>query len=98
MGNSVLGETGLRLRSHTIHLEDRTLLSVTGVRDVGSFNEREVSLVTDAGALAIEGESLHITKLDLDAGQVMVEGEIGALVYEEDIPERKAGLFSRLFR
>jgi sporulation protein YabP len=98
MGNPVLNETGLRLRSHTVHLEDRSLLSVTGVRDVGSFNESEVCLTTDTGSLIVEGSGLHITRLDLDSGQVMVEGEIGALVYEEELPERKTGLFSRLFR
>ena len=91
-------ETGLRLRSHSVHLDNRELLSVTGVRDVGSFNEREVALTTDAGALTIEGVGLHITKLDLDDGQVMVEGEIGAIVYEDDVPEKKGSLFSRMFR
>lgn len=98
MNNPAINENGLRLRSHTVHMEDRALLSVTGVRDVASFNEREISLTTDAGALVVEGAGLHITRLDLDSGQIAVEGEIGALVYEEDIPERKTGLFSRLFR
>lgn len=98
MNNAVTNETALRLRSHSIHIEDRALTSVTGVRDVGSFNDREVMLTTDAGALSIEGEGLHITRLDLDSGQVIIEGEIGAAVYEEDIPERKPGLFARMFR
>ena len=98
MGNPVLNETSLRLRSHTVHLEDRSILSVSGVKDVGSFNDREVCLTTDAGALVIEGAELHITRLDLESGQVTVEGEVCALVYEEDMPERKQGLFSRLFR
>lgn len=91
-------ETGLRLRAHSVHLDNRELLSVTGVRDVASFNECEVALLTDAGALTVEGTGLHITRLDLDDGQVVVEGEVSALVYEDDIPEKKGSLLKRMFR
>lgn len=93
-----LNENGLRLRSHCIHMDDRELLSVTGVRFVASFNDSEVVLTTDAGGLTIEGNGLHITKLDLDDGQVSVEGEIGAVIYDDDIPEKKGSIFSRMFR
>ena len=98
MMNAAMNETGLRLRSHTVHLEDRGLLNVTGVKDVGSFNEHEVMLTTDLGMLTVEGDCLHITRLDLESGQVMIEGEIGAIVYEEPREERRGGLFSRMFR
>lgn len=97
MNDTRLTESGLRLRSHAIHMDNRELLSVTGVRDVGSFNEAEVSLSTDAGGLTVEGEELHITKLDLDDGQVIVEGRIGAVIYDEDVPEKKGSIFKRMF-
>ena len=87
----------LRLRSHSIHLENRELMSITGVKDAASFNENEVLLVTDAGALTVDGAGLHITKLDLDEGQVIIEGQIIAFEYE-DAPEPKPGLLSRMFR
>ena len=72
---------GGRIRSHSIHIDDRRLISVTGVKDVDSFNEQFVQLLTEAGELRIEGADLHITKLNLDEGQVMLEGEISALEY-----------------
>ena len=87
----------LRLRSHSIHLENRELMSITGVKDAASFNESEVILVTDGGALTVDGAGLHITKLDLDEGQVVIEGQIIAFEYDE-APEPKAGLLSRMFR
>ncbi len=91
-------EGGLRLRSHCIHLDNRELLSITGVKDVGSFNEREVTVFTDSGGMTVEGEGLHITKLDLDAGQVNIEGEICAIEYD-DAPQPERGSFlSRVFR
>lgn len=88
---------GLRLRSHCVHLDNRELLSVTGVRDVGSFNDCEVTLLTDAGGMTVEGAGLHVTKLDLDDGQVVIEGDVCAVVYEEDVPGKRTSLLKRIF-
>ena len=87
---------GGRIRSHSIHIDDRRLISVTGVKDVDSFNEQFVQLLTEAGELRIEGAELHITKLNLDEGQVMLEGEISALEYAEG--EVRGSLLGRIFR
>lgn len=87
----------VRLRGHGVHIDNRQLVSVTGVKDVESFNDQEVMLITESGGLRIEGSSLHITKLNLDDGQVILEGEIAALDYEDD-PQQKGSLFSRMFR
>ncbi|MBO4384434.1 MAG: sporulation protein YabP [Clostridia bacterium] len=97
MNETRLTDGGLRLRPHAVHLDNREALSVTGVIDVASFNDAEVILSTDGGGLTVEGEELKVTKLDLDDGQVTVEGRISAIVYDEDVPERK-GLFKRMFR
>ncbi|MBQ3849442.1 MAG: sporulation protein YabP [Clostridia bacterium] len=88
----------IRMRSHCIHMDNRRLLSVTGVTDVGCFNEHEVMLQTEAGGMSVEGMGLHITKLDLDDGQVIIEGEISAIVYEEEAPVKRGSLLSRMFR
>ena len=85
-----------RIRAHTVHIDSRQLLSVTGVKDVVSFNEQEVLLLTEGGELAVSGEELHITKLNLDDGVVALEGEIVSLDYDE--PQAKGSLFKRLFR
>ncbi len=90
-------DSGMRMRPHAIHIEGRTLTSVTGVKDVASFNEEEVNLLTEAGALTIEGVNLHITKLNLDDGQVVLEGEVIALEYADE-PEARGNVFSRLFK
>ncbi len=87
---------GGRIRNHSIHIDDRRLISVTGVKDVDSFNEQFVQLLTEAGELRIEGADLHITKLNLDEGQVMLEGEISALEYAGG--EERGSLLGRIFR
>lgn len=86
-----------RVRAHSVHIDGRALISITAVRDVESFNEAEVELITDSGGLRIEGSGLHITRLSLDDGQVVVEGEIAALEYS-DTEEQRGSLFSRMFR
>ena len=92
------GESGLRLRSHCIHMDNRELLSVTGVKDVGCFNDREVTVFTEAGGMTVEGSGLHITKLNLDDGQIIIEGEIGAIEYDDDAPAERGSFLSRVFR
>ncbi len=85
------------MRAHSIHMDERARMSVTGVSDVESFNEQEVCLSTLAGLLHIDGSGLHITKLSLDEGHVLLEGDILALEYEP-LPTERRGLFSRVFR
>ena len=98
MNDSRTDERGLRMRSHCVHMENRGLVSITGVTDVGAFDEHEVILSTEAGGMTVEGRGLHILRLDIEGGQVTVEGEICAVIYEDE-PERKQGsLFSRMFR
>ncbi|HZJ56705.1 MAG TPA: sporulation protein YabP [Clostridia bacterium] len=89
-----------RGRSHSILMENRQKVSITGVQDVDSFDEATVILATDFGYITLHGVDLHISKLNLEEGQLVVEGEIIALQYSDaDYSRGKgAGLFSRLFR
>ncbi len=90
------GELGkLRPRAHSIHIDNRMRTSITGVMDVISFNEQDVMLLTEAGALNIVGNNLHLAKLNLEDGQISIEGELLALDYEP--PEsQKRGLFGKM--
>ena len=79
---------------HEISLKDRRRMSVSGVREVISFDENAVILKTGLGTLVIHGQGLQLKNLSLDGGQVGVEGTVSALIYEEP---RGNGL-RRLFR
>ena len=89
-------ETG-RLRAHSVTISARESAVITGVNDLDSFNESEIILLTDGGVLTIIGEDLHVNKLNLDDGQLAIEGLINAMEYGEQDMERKP-LFGRLFR
>ena len=83
-------------RPHRISMEDRKKLTVSGVADVESFDEKEIVMETDAGTLLVRGEELSISKLSVDNGDVNVEGYVTELRYEENTPRQ--GLWERLFR
>ena len=85
-----------RAEPHELRLENREKLSVTGVREVESFDENAVVLHTARGVLIIRGENLHLKTLSIDGGQVAVSGTLGSLSYAE--AQTSGGLFQRLFR
>ena len=86
-----------RSRSHSVHIDNRMRINITGVMDVESFNEQDVILLTEAGPMNVAGSNLHLSKLNLEDGQICIEGEILALDYEPPETERR-GLFGRVLR
>ena len=83
---------------HNAILEDRKLLTLSGVTDVDSFDEENVLVFTDMGELLIKGENLHINKIDVDNGDLIVEGNIYSLNYADQLPQKSGGFFSKLFK
>jgi sporulation protein YabP len=82
---------------HNIIMESRRNLTVTGVMDIDSFDEQSVTLFTEDGELTVKGGNLHINKIDIESGDLKMEGEIDALTYSENQPQRQ-GFLSKLFR
>lgn len=79
---------------HTLSLNERRELTMTGVEEVVSFDDSTVVLRTGLGTLIVQGKELQLKTLSLDGGQVAVEGAVSALIYEEP---RQEG-WKRLFR
>ena len=80
---------------HTLSLDERCRLSVTGVEEVESFDEAEIVMRTAQGDLIVRGGGLHIGKINLDVGELRVEGTVSELCYEEQ--SKTAGFWQRLF-
>ena len=83
---------------HNVIMEDRKIVTVSGVADIDSFDEQTVILYTDMGELTIKGYNLHINKLNVDTGELSVEGEIYSLVYVDEQPSKGGGFLSKLFK
>ncbi len=69
---------------HSLSLQERSRLEMTGVSEVVSFDEGAVILHTDLGTLIIEGEHLQLKTLLPEGGQVRVDGQISSLRYEQN--------------
>ena len=88
-------EENIRI-NHNIIVEDRKKMTLTGVKDVLSFDEETVVLDTSLGRLTVKGSGLHIVNFDTKSGDLSAEGRLYALVYTTD--EKNGGFFSRVFR
>ena len=71
---------------HHLVLEDRRALTVSGVSDVDSFDELTVVIYTEMGELTVKGQGLHINRLNVETGDLTLEGTIDSLTYAEVIP------------
>lgn len=84
-----------QMSPHSLILENRSVLSLTGVTDVAGFDELTVNVFTDYGQLIIKGSGLHISRLSLETGEVTVDGSISSLQYT--LSQQK-GILSKLFK
>lgn len=80
---------------HSFSSQNREGLMIDGVNDVVSFDEKGIALETECGSMAIEGEGLHITVLNITDGRVEIEGKINGLYYFDRNPKQSKGLFAR---
>ena len=82
---------------HNLILKDRAQLTLSGVTDVDSFDETTIIAYTDYGELTVSGSGLHISSLDVDKGEMSVDGKISSLVYIDQSP-KTTSFFSKVFR
>lgn len=84
---------------HNVNMSDRGRASVTGVREVISFDSNEILLETTKGILGFRGDNLHVKRLTLEKGEVDLEGDIDELKYSDTHSVKDAGSFlGKLFR
>ena len=76
----------------------RKEVNVSGVLGVESFDEAEVLLNTERGAMTVEGSGLRIGVLDVERGVVTVSGTIDAILYSDESSNEKRGLLGKIFR
>jgi sporulation protein YabP len=84
--------------AHVVNIDNRERISVTEVADIESFNEEIIILILKNGGLVIRGEDLHIQKLDLEEGRVLISGAIGSAVYTEKKDKQEKGFLKRILK
>lgn len=83
-------------KTHNLILENRNRLNMSGVIKVENFDENEILMQTHLGRMTIRGEELHITRFNTETGDLLLDGNIFAIVYTTD--KATGGFFSRLIR
>lgn len=83
---------------HNAILENRQKLMLSGVTDVDSFNENEISLFTQLGELVIRGENLHINEMSVESGDLSVEGDISGIIYGDKDRKKKLSAIGKIFK
>lgn len=80
-------------RKSSLILENRKMLSLTGILEVMSFDEQQINLNTSLGGLNITGKNLKVNKLDVQNGDIIITGYIKSIVYCNDKPKKKLKFF-----
>ena len=86
--------------NHSISINERKNIVVTGVKKIDSFDEEEFLLETNMGFIFIKGSELEIIKLDTYQGNVSIKGKINSLNYMESSnkKEKEDSIFGKLFK
>ncbi|HBE15529.1 MAG TPA: sporulation protein YabP [Ruminococcaceae bacterium] len=82
-------------KPHILTLDNRKLLTLSGVEDVSGFDEQTINVKLSDATLVVKGAGLHISKLSLESGDVVIDGQITSLQY---LGASTGSLRSRLFR
>lgn len=70
-------------KTHKIMLNNRRNGNFTGILDVISFDLSEILLETELGMLHVKGKDLHVNRLNLEKGEVDIEGMVEGFTYSQ---------------
>lgn len=79
-------------------LEIRKKLTLTGIKDVLSFDDEIIVLESELGLLNIKGRDLKVNKISVETGDVIIEGTIRMFEYSDKDIAPKQSLVSRIFK
>ncbi len=80
---------------HSLTIDNRSDMSVTGVVQVISYDENHIVLKTDYGKLYITGRNLVAGEISNTSNILKLSGEISALQYR-GVTNKNESLFKRL--
>jgi sporulation protein YabP len=84
---------------HQITVIDREEITIDGVTNLGSYDDQEIVLETDQGMLILKGEDLSVKQLNLEKGNIIIEGFLKSLEYDDTKGQKKGkGFFERLLK
>ncbi len=82
----------------SITVDNRSAVSLTGVKSVESVTNTAVVVFTDDGDLVIRGSSLGAEEFDPESGILRIFGRIDSLSYTTDKRHLADNVIAKLFR
>ena len=85
--------------NHEIKITDRSIISLSGINKISSFDDQEFLMESNMGVILLKGEGLEIIKLDTHSGDVKIKGKLISIAYIENLKKNKEeSLLSKLFK
>ena len=84
--------------SHKLVMTGREKLVVSGVEDVDSFDDDKVIAYTTEGVMTAKGAEFRINRLNVENGELEIQGEIDSIEYADGHKSDKGGFLGKIFR
>ena len=82
-------------KPNSIILNNRTNLTLTGISEIISSNDKQLLLKTNNTHLTITGNDINITKLIVETGDLEATGRFHSIIYSG---REKKNFLKRLFK
>ena len=83
---------------HKLTVMNREKMTVIGVEDVESFDDDMIIAYTTEGVMTVKGGNFKINRLNVEVGELEIEGDIDSIEYADGHKAEKGGFFSKIFR
>ena len=83
--------------THSVVINQRENIKISGIVDVESFDEGEIVLYTSEGGIVLLGEDFKINKLSVDTGELEIEGYLNEIKYTNSI-QSGGNFWSKIFK
>ncbi|MBQ7045598.1 MAG: hypothetical protein IJN65_03795 [Clostridia bacterium] len=86
------------LAEHSVIMNNRKALTLSGIKDVDSFSENEIHVQSVMGQICVRGSGLKIENFNATTLSLQIcASDIYALVYVNDSAQ-KSGFLKRVFK
>ncbi len=82
---------------HSLIIDSRHNITLTGVTATDNFDEEEICLYTDYGSVTIKGEGLKVNIINTESGDAEASGKINSVTYSDKASKRE-GFMTKVFR
>ncbi|MBQ6929511.1 MAG: hypothetical protein IJN27_04330 [Oscillospiraceae bacterium] len=80
------------LCEHTVYMENRRQLKITGVLQVIAYDEYKVVLRTDFGKMTVAGRNLVAGQMSTESRTMELTGEVNYIQYQANRGKSESGL------